>query len=81
MDEGSESRLRPEKKQRGMRRGRRIIPEWNGGGSELMRLEMAALRLSTANARLETAGKVRVSTVPMGALGSPWQPFMDREHA
>lgn len=57
------------------------MPESNGGGLELVRLEMAALRLSTANDRVEAAGNVRVSTVPMGALGSPWQPFMDREYA
>ena len=41
---------------------------------------MAELRVSIANAGDGTVGKVRVSMVPIGALGSPRQPFMDNEH-
>jgi hypothetical protein len=56
-----------------------MIPDVNGGGSDF-NLEMAELSLSTANAGDGTAGKARVSMVPIGALGSPWQPFMESEH-
>lgn len=40
---------------------------------------MAEVSVSMANAGDRTEEKVRVSMVPMGTLGSPWQPFMDNQ--
>ena len=58
---------------------RRRIPEVKGGGSDF-KWEMAELRVSRASDCVETPGNVRVWMVPMGLLGSPWQPFIDSEH-
>lgn len=56
----------------------RIIPEFKGDGSDF-NSDIAELSRSTANAGVKTAGKFRVSMVPTGRVGSPWQPFIDNE--
>lgn len=42
-----------------------------------LKSEMVCLRRSKANAGDGTGGRVRVSTIPSGILGSLWQPFID----
>lgn len=55
------------------------MPELKPGGLAL-RLATAKLRRSTARPAVATAGKLRVSAVPIWDAGSPSQPFMDNEH-
>lgn len=58
---------------------RRIIPEVEEGGFAF-NSEMAELSLSRAKEGDGIAGNERVSMVPKGKWGSPWQPFMESEH-
>jgi len=55
-----------------------MMPEEKDGGSDF-KSEMVELRQSMASNGVETGKRVRVSTVSMGSLGSPWQPFMDKD--